>query len=186
MPGKTKKVGKKQEKAEKKAHNVAKTFKAKVKSGKSLGHMFLAKVVSVSGGGRFVVEDLEGKKHTVRVAKVLFAKAAKHRNATMKTAVHIGSHVLVDADTIRSVLGAAEAAAIRKELKASSNKSNSFFSHSSKGSKSSKSVNLNRVGGKRFCRTSRKASRKNKVGGKRFCGSRRNSRKNSRKNSRRN
>lgn len=182
MPGKTRKVGKKQQKAEKKAHNVAKTFKAKVKSGKSLGHMFLAKVVSVSGGGRFVVEDLEGKKHTVRVAKVLFHKAAKHRDATMVTAVHIGSNVLVDADTIRSVIGAGEAAALRKQLHAASNKSNSLFSHSSKGSKSSKSsksVNINRVGG--FC-GSRRNSRKNRVGGKRFCGSRRNSRKNSRKN----
>jgi hypothetical protein len=182
MPGKTRKVGKKQEKAEKKAHNVAKTFKAKVKSGKSLGHMFLAKVVSVSGGGRFVVEDLEGKKHTVRVAKALFHKAAKHRNATMVTAVHIGSNVLVDADTIRSVVGAGEAAALRKDLKASSNKSNSLFSHgsrhSSKSSKSSKGVNINRVGG--FCgtrRNSRRSSRRS---------SRKASRKNSRKNSRRN
>ena len=178
MPGKTRKVGKRQEKAEKKANNVAKTFKAKVKSGKSLGQMFLAKVVSVSGGGRFVVEDLEGKNHTVRVAKALFHKGAKHRDAVMKTAVHIGSHVLVDADTIRSVIGAGEAAAIRKGLKASSNKSNSLFSHGSKrSSKSSKSVNINRIGG--FC-GSRRNSRKNKVGG--FCGSRRNSRKNSRKN----
>jgi len=159
MPGKTRKVGKRQEKAEKKANNVAKTFKAKVKSGKSLGHMFLAKVVSVSGGGRFVVEDHEGKMHTVRVAKVLFHKAAKHRDAVMKTAVHIGSHVLVDADTIRSVLGAAEAAALRKQLHGSSSRANSLFSHGSKSSKSSKSVNINRIGGTR--RNSRKNSRRN-------------------------
>jgi len=157
MPGaKTRKVGKKQEKAEKKANSVARTFKAKVKSGKSLGKMFLAKVVSVSGGGRFVVEDLDGDKHTVRLAQALFAKAAKHRNATMKTAVHIGSHVIVDADTIRSVLGAGEAAALKKQLKASSN-ANSLFSHSSKRSKS---VNLNKLGGRRFC-SSRRNSRKN-------------------------
>jgi len=165
MPGATRKVGKKQQKAEAKANNVAATFKHKLKKGLSLGQMFLGKVVSVSGGGRFVVEDLEGHKHTVRVAKILFHKAAKHRNAVQKTAVHIGSHVLVDGDVIRSVIGAAEAAALRKDLPhANSNSANSLFSHgsrrSSKSSKGSKSVNINRIGGSSR-RANRKASRKN-------------------------
>jgi hypothetical protein len=143
MPGVTKKVGRKQKKAMNKSDDVAKTFKNKLKAGLNVGEMFLATVISVKGGGRFLVNDLEGKEHTVRVAKVLFAKAAKHRNAVLNTAVRAGSNVIVDGDTIRSVIGDAEAKAIRDILKAGSKNTNSLFSfastRSSKASKSSKS-----------------------------------------------
>jgi len=160
MPGKaqTKKIGKKAQKAMNKSNAVAKTFKAKVKKGANVGHMFVATVVQVNGGGRFVVEDLNKVQHVVKVAKILFAKAAKHRDATMATAVHLGSHVIVDADTIRSVIGAGEARQLKHMLKANSAKSNnSLFERPSKKSskssgKSSKSsvVSLSKLGGWRF------------------------------------
>jgi hypothetical protein len=138
MPGVTRKVGKKQMKAMKKSNNVAKTMKNALKKGNNVGEMMLAKVVSVSGGGRFVVKDLDGKLHHVRVSKTLFAKAARHRNATMPTAVHVDSNVIVDAGVIRSVIGDAEAKALKSLLKVESKNTNSLFSHGTRSSKSSK------------------------------------------------
>jgi hypothetical protein len=147
MPGKgTRKIGKKQEKAIKTSVNVAKTFKLKLKLGNNIEHMMLAKVVSVSGGGRFVVKDHNGEQHTVRVSKALFAKAAKHRNATMPTAIHVDSNVIVDAGVIRAVVGESEAKAIRSLLKLESKNSNNLFNRSinSKNSRKSKSSRKNK------------------------------------------
>jgi len=153
MPGATRKVGKKQKRAENKANSVARTFKKKLREGRSLGQMFLATVTEVHGGARFAVEDLNGKKHTVRLAKVLVQKAARHRDAVMKTAVHMGSHVIVDDNVIRSILGAAEFADLKKKLKGAT--PNSLFSHNSvkssrsKGSKSSKGSKRSKKGKKK-------------------------------------
>jgi hypothetical protein len=165
MPGKaqTAKIGRKAQKAMNKSNNVAKTFKAKIKAGQNVGYFFLATVIQVNGGGRFVVEDLNKVQHVVKVAKIMFTKAAKHRDATMPTAVHVGSHVIVDADTIRSVVGANEARQLRHMLKANSARSkNSIFTRnsssnngsssngsSSKKRKSSK-VGMKKLGGWRF------------------------------------
>lgn len=147
MPGATKKVGKRQKRAENKANSVARTFKKKLREGKSQGPLFLATVTEVHGGARFVVEDLEGKKHTVRLAKVLVQKAAKHRDAVMKTAVHMGSHVIVDDNVIRSILGAAEFADLKKKQKGAT--PNSLFSHNSVKSTRSKGSRASSRGSRR-------------------------------------
>jgi hypothetical protein len=158
MPGaKTRKVGKKQMKAMKKSNNVAKTLKNALKKGNNVGEMMLAKVVSVSGGGRFVVKDLDGKLHHVRVSKTLFAKAARHRNATMPTAVHVDSNVIVDAGVIRSVIGDAEAKALKSLLKVESKNTNSLFSHSTRSSKGSKSSKGSRKSSKGSVRSKKGA-----------------------------
>ena len=142
MPGKTtRKVGKKQMKAMGASNNVAKTFKLKLKKGNNVDNMMLAKVVSVSGGGRFVVKDVNGLEHSVRVSKALFIKAARHRNTKIPVAVRIDSNVIIVDGVIRSVIGDAEAKSLRALLKVGNNNTNSVFTYSnrSRSSKNTKS-----------------------------------------------
>jgi len=161
MPART--ISKKAQKAENKsAEGVAHFLSAlKKKSARQTAAevtepVFLAKVEAVKGDGRFTVKEeylREGARvatHDVRLSKTLFAKAAGKRNATLKTAVRVESHVLVDGSTIRAVVGAADAQKIRSYFKADSaaksNASNNLFEHNSNGAKS---VNLEKLGGRR-------------------------------------
>jgi hypothetical protein len=139
--------------------------------------MTLAHVVEVLGGGRFRVHNLVTKaKDIAKIAKPLSTKKAKFRNATLPTAVHAGSYVILDvANTIKSVVGEEDAATLRELLHVpavaeeehegyvfnrgvrsskkgsrSSKKGSSKKSKgSSKGSKSSV-VNMNMLGGWKF------------------------------------
>ena len=119
-------VSKKVQKAEKKSDNVAAAFLDALRKGRHTD-LFLAKVDRVKGDGRFTVKDTEKKELNVRISKTLFAKAAKHRNATMKTAVHVGTYVIVDGDTIRAVIGESDAANIKALMKVSSKNNNNIF-----------------------------------------------------------
>lgn len=140
--------------------------------------MTLAHVVEVLGGGRFRVHNLVTKtKDVAKIAKPLSTKKAKFRNATLPTAVHAGSYVVLDvANTIKSVVGEEDAATLRELLhvpaaaeeehegyvfnrgvrKGSRSSKSSKKSKGSKSSKSSKSssknsvVNMNMLGGWKF------------------------------------
>lgn len=139
---------KKVERAEKKSNNVAASYVNALKKGKPT-HVVLGKVTKVNGDGRFKVQ-VGREEISAHVSKTLFSKGAKHRNATMKTAVHTGSYVLIDGDIIRSVVGAANAANIKRLTRANSAKSKN----------SSKSNNFfNRAGGSRKARSTRKVRR---------------------------
>jgi len=162
MPGRT--ISKKAQKAENKsAEGVAHFLSALKKKGERQSAsevtepVFLAKVEAVKGDGRFTVKEeylREDNKrvatHDVRLSKTLFAKAAGKRNATLKTAVRIESHVLVDGSTIRAVVGAGDAQKIRSYFKADSaaksNASNNLFE---RNSNDASSVNLEKLGGRR-------------------------------------
>jgi len=119
-------VSKKVMKSEKKSDNVTGAFLADLRKGRPT-ELFLAKVERVKGDGRFTVKNSSKKDINVRISKTLFSKAAKHRNATMKTSVHVGSYVLVDGDTIRAVVGETNAAAIKGLTKAESKNNNNIF-----------------------------------------------------------
>jgi hypothetical protein len=125
MPGKTKK----QAKAMNKSRKAANTFKRKFNANMNDGS-FLGKVVKTLGGGRFTVVDLNDSSKgelVVRIAPALFAKGAKHRNTEIPTAVHNGSFVIVDGGVIRSVVGAAEAATMRRGVPKNAN--NDLFNY---------------------------------------------------------
>ena len=119
-------VSKKVQKAEKKSDNVTVAFVEALRKGRNSG-LFLAKVDRVKGDGRFTVKNSDKKDVNVRISKTLFSKAAKHRNATMKTSVHVGSYVLVDGDTIRAVVGESNAAQIKSLMKVESKNNNNIF-----------------------------------------------------------
>lgn len=162
MPGKTtRKVGKKQMKAMGASNNVAKTFKLKLKKGNNVDNMMLAKVVSVSGGGRFVVKDVNGLEHSVRVSKALFIKAARHRNTKIPVAVRIDSNVIIVDGVIRSVIGDAEAKSLRALLKVGNNNTNSVFTYSNR-SRSSRSSKNTKSSSSRKSMKSNKGSRRMK------------------------
>ena len=141
--------------------------------------MTLAHVVEVLGGGRFKVHNLVTKaKDIAKIAKPLSTKKAKFRNATLPTAVHAGSYVILDvANTIKSVVGEEDAATLRELLhvpaaaeeehegyvfnrgvrsskkgskEGSSKKGSSKKSKGSKGSSKSSVVNMNMLGGWKF------------------------------------
>ena len=161
MPART--ISKKAKKAENKsAEGVAHFLSAlkKKKNSQSAAEVtepvFLAKVEAVKGDGRFTVKEeylREGARvasHNVRLSKTLFARAAGKRNATLKTAVRAESHVLVDGSTIRAVVGSGDAQKIRSYFKAdSSAKSNASNNLFERNSNDSKSVNLEKLGGRR-------------------------------------
>lgn len=130
--------------------------------------MTLAHVVAVLGGGRFTVDNLVTKtQDTAKIAKPLSSKKAAHRNATMPTAVHPGSYVILDiANTIKSVVGEEDAATLRKLLlvpnaaeaenagyefnRGVSSKKKSKSKSNSKRSSKSTVVNMNMLGGWKF------------------------------------
>lgn len=134
---------KKVQKAEKKSDTIVSDYLTLLRKGRD-SHLFLAKVQSVEGAGHFVVKDLKKDVHRVRVSKTLFAKGAKHRNATMKTAIHVSSNVLVDGDLIRAVVGERDAAEIKSLVVATEKEANNnifsreggFFSKTRKNRKS--------------------------------------------------
>jgi len=142
MAGQGKK-SKKVARAEKKSNNVAASYVNALKKGRAT-HVVLGKVTKVSGDGRFKVQ-VGRDEVNAHLSKTLFSKGAKHRNATMKTAVHAGSYVLIDGDIIRAVVGSSNAANIRrltgKANSAKSRNSNNIF---------------NRLGGKRSTRKIRR------------------------------
>ena len=169
-----KKMKKKDARALRSSNAVLKAYYDALKDGEET-EMTLAHVVSVQGAGRFMVNNLVTKtQDNVRVAKQLFSKKAGHRNATLPTAVHPGSYVLVDvANVIKAVVGEEDAATLRTLLHvpapaeeenegyefnrgqpaaAAAAKKKSKSKSKSKSSKSSKSsvVNMNMLGGWKF------------------------------------
>lgn len=167
-PAKTKragvKVGKKQRRAEDKSEATFEHVKKQLSEGKPLGAFYLGSVTHIDGGGRFHVKDMDGQGHYARLSKLLSTKGAKHADAQHVTAVRVGSHVIVDGTTIRSVIGDAAARELRHLMGRVSAKSNNTLferAHSSKSASSKKSkgstrskkgksnsnVNLNLLGG---------------------------------------
>jgi hypothetical protein len=166
-----KKMKKKDARALRSSNAVLKAYYDALKDGEDT-EMTLAHVVAVLGGGRFTVHNLVTKtQETVRVAKQLTSKKAAHRNATLPTAVHPGSYVLVDvANVIKSVVGEEDAATLRSLLHvpnveeaehngyvfnrgqpaAAAKKKKSKSKSSSKRSSNGSVVNMNMLGGWKF------------------------------------
>jgi len=128
---------KKVQKAEDKSDSLIADYLNLLRKGRD-SHLFLAKVQSVEGNGHFIVKDLKKEVHRVHVSKTLFAKAAKHRNTTMKIAVHAKSYVLVDGDLIRAVVGAQDAAEIKSLVVLSEKEANDNIFNRAGGSKTRK------------------------------------------------
>ena len=128
---------KKVQKAEKKSDTIVADYLTLLRKGRD-SHLFLAKVESVAGQGHFVVKDLKKDVHRVHVSKTLFAKGAKHRDAMMKTAVHVDSYVLVDGDLIRAVVGASDATEIKSLVVATEKEANNNIFNRLGGSKTRK------------------------------------------------
>lgn len=167
-----KQLKKKDARALKSSDAVLKKYHDALKDGEKTD-MTLAHVVEVLGGGRFRVHNLVTKtKDVAKIAKPLSTKKAKFRNATLPTAVHAGSYVVLDvANTIKSVVGEEDAATLRELLhvpaaaeeehegyvfnrgarKSSRNSKKSKGSKSSsKGSSKNSVVNMNMLGGWKF------------------------------------
>jgi len=135
------KKSKKLERSEKKSDNVAVAHIKALRDGKA-SHLVLGKVTKVNGDSRF--EVVVGKEKVLaHLSKTLHSKGARHRNATMKIAVHVDSYVLLDGDIIRAVVGDSNAQRIKDLTNTGSKKS----------AKSTNSNNLfNRLGGARYTR----------------------------------
>lgn len=121
---------KKVERAEKKSDNITDALLKDLRKGKHSA-LALGKVVRVLGDSRFNVK-VGDEVQRAHVSKTLHSKGAKHRNATMRFAVHDDSFVLLDGDIIKAVVGAADAAEIRQltkgeNAKAKSTNSNNLF-----------------------------------------------------------
>lgn len=80
--------------------------------------MTLAQVTAILGAGRFRANNLVTKTNdVVKVAKQLSSKKAGYKNSTLPTAVHVDSYVILDvANTIKSVVGEADALVLRELL----------------------------------------------------------------------
>lgn len=113
-----KKLKKKDARALRASNAVLAQYMSDLKEGEETT-LALCHVVAPEGGGRFLVNNLVSHSQEVaKVAHLLSTRKAKHRNATLPTAVHPGSYVIVDVSTgtIRSVVGEARAAELRSLL----------------------------------------------------------------------
>jgi len=107
---------------------IVENYASKIKNGKNTGAMFLAEVTSVSGAGRFHVQDMKSKERVVaHVTPALSMRSAKHQNSTDEFAIRVGSHVLVDGNIIKAVVPDGRLSAVREENESSGSK-NSVFS----------------------------------------------------------
>jgi hypothetical protein len=116
-------TGKKTLRAEKKSSTVAAQYMEMLAKGNTKT-MFLATVTAVKGDGRFTVKDEDKKEHAVRLSKTLFEKGAKHRNSTHKTAIRVGSKVIVNGGMIESVVTDSMAAKMKTRRANSKNNNN--------------------------------------------------------------
>ena len=133
-------TSKKVQRSEKKSNNVTEALISALRKGKNTG-LYLAKITKVKGDGRFTVKNTNKNDHNVRLSKTLFSKGAKHRNSTMKIAVHAGSNVLVDGDLIRAVVGERDASELRSLLKTvAENNNNNIFNRGTRKANSNKSA----------------------------------------------
>lgn len=113
-----KKLKKKDARAMRASNAVLAQYMSDLKEGEETT-LALCHVIAPEGGGRFLVNNLVSHSQQVaKIAHLLSTRKAKHRNATLPTAVHAGSYVIVDVSTgtIRSVVGEARAAELRELL----------------------------------------------------------------------
>ena len=97
-------------------------YASKVKNGKNTGAMFVAEVTSVSGAGRFHVENMKSKERVLaHVTPALSMRSAKHQNSTDEFAVRVGSRVIVDGNIIRAVVPEGRLSAVLEENSNSNN-----------------------------------------------------------------
>ena len=118
-------------------------YKDAKKEGRSVGAYWEGKVIKVSGGGRFIVENIDTKEEVVcHVSGHLSSRAAARVNSGVSFRVEVDKHVLVDGNIIRAVVR--KLSALREVNEKENNSRNGYIITSKSKNKSKNETKRNR------------------------------------------